>query len=259
MAYAHLALADALHKMWHYQDDPLLLDEAITEYQLVLNGPPVGKRHPVAAYRLAVATLARYGRADPRVAAAITDAHAQAGPGPERHDAAMLQAAAVLEVARKGPAISQERARAIELLRGVALAEDAQAELRITAAQAWGDEALVQSDFAEAATAFRAAIDSLPWQLWWANLPSERREQIESVQGMASLAASCAAQADMPEHAAESLERGRTILWGQVMQMRRAVRQVTTADPALGERFKQAFGRKKSWPWWSGRSHSPNT
>ena len=77
--------------------------------------------------------------------------------------------------------------------------------------------------------------------MWLAQTPGEQLEQIKSLQGIASIAATCAAQAGMLEHSVESLERGRTIAWGQVMQMRRAARLAAEANASLGERFREAL------------------
>ena len=209
-AYAHFAAGQALLALHGLDDSPGALEEGIAHLRQAVSLPADDDLCSGAAYQLARALLIRDGRIDREVIDTLTEAGGIRGA--YRHNMAVMRAAALLEVARSQPVPSvPERAAAVALLREVARAGDAETSLRMTAAQGWGHEALVLEDFADAATAFRSAIEAQPWQMWWARLPDEQREQIESLQGIASIAASCAAQAGMLEHSVESLERGRAI------------------------------------------------
>ena len=239
-AGAHYAAGLAILALHKHQGASGELEDGIAHFQAAVSLAADEDLRSGAAFQLARALILRDGRIDQNV----IDGLAQAGgaQGAHRHSLASMRAAALLETARGKPVPSSpERAAAVALLREVALAEDADTELRTMAARGWGHEALELGDHAGAATAFRSAIDAQPWQMWLAKTPGERREQIRSLLGIGPIAATCAARAGMLEHSVESLERGRTIAWGQVMQMRRAARMAAEADPQLGERFREAL------------------
>ena len=239
-AGAHFAAGLAILALHDLGDAAGALEEGIAHFREAVSLAADEDLRSGAAYQLARGLFLRDGRIDQDV----IDRLAQTGGtrGAYRRNLALMRAAALLETARSQAVPSvPERAAAVALLREVALAEDADTEMRTQAARGWGHEALVLGDLAGAATAFRSAIDAQPWQLWWALTPDEQLEQIKTLQGIASIAATCAAQAGMLEYSVESLERGRAIAWGQVMQMRRAARLAAEADPALGKRLREAM------------------
>jgi CHAT domain len=239
-AGAHYAAGLAILALHKHQSASGELEDGIAHFQAAISLAADEDLRSGAAFQLARALLLRDGRIDQN----DIDGLAQAGgtQGVHRHTLASMRAAALLETARGKPVPSSpERTAAVALLREIALAEDADTELRTMAARGWGHEALELGDHAGAATAFRSAIDAQPWQMWLAKTPGERLEQIRSLQGIGSIAATCAARAGMLEHSVESLERGRTIAWGQVMQMRSAARMAAEADAQLGGRFREAL------------------
>jgi tetratricopeptide (TPR) repeat protein len=238
--HAHFALCQALRQL-HVYDDTETLDEAIDHAQRVLDAPAPDQLRAGAAYERARLLVLRNDLDDPATLAALEFAVGVAGDSEVRHHAGMLLASALLDRARRGTGDQAMRRRGIALLEEIALARDADGSLRVRAALFWAQEAVVGRQYSAAARAYRAAIDELPSPLWWASMITERRRRIRELDGVARAAAACAIQADMLEHAVESLERGRAMLWNQALLMRVATERVTAADPDLGQQFSEVL------------------
>lgn len=237
-AHARFTLGRALLRLHHYDTDPAVLDEAIDHMHHALAASGPGPLRVGAAYELSRMLVLRYGADDPATLAALEFAVSVAS-GRAGHDARLLLAITLLDRARRGTGDAAEQLRGMALLEQVALAPDVDGSHRVEAALGWASEAVARHEFSAAARAYRAAIEALPSPLWWASWIHERRKRIQELDGVARAAAACAVRAGMTEHALESLERGRAMLWNQAMQMRAATERVTAADPRLGEQFSE--------------------
>lgn len=235
--FAHFALGRALTRLHDHDIAPALLDEAIDHVRQALASDTDGLR-AAAAHELGRMLIQRYGADDPAVLSALELAVSVAR-GRLGHEARLLLAATLIDRARRGIGDPDQRRRGMALLERVALAPDTDDGNRTKAALGWASEAVASQEYTSAARAYRAAIDALPSPLWWASWIHERRERIQELNGVARAAAACAMRAGMAEHALESLERGRAMLWNQAMQMRAATERVTAADPRLGEQFSE--------------------
>ena len=253
---AGLALSRGLRKQHEHEADRALLDEAVDGLERLLAGPMPDPLRADAAYELVCLLVKRDGADDPATLRAAQAAVDAAPPGRLRDRALLMLALSLLPLSGDAGAAGQDpavRRRGLALLRDVALGP--REGFRVDAALRWASEAVADADFAAAAEAYRAAIEGLPSPLWWAGSMHERRKNIAKLSGVARAAAACALRVGQREHALESLERGRAMLWSQAMQMRAAAARVAVVDPPLGERFAEALTAQEEL----ARLESPQT
>jgi hypothetical protein len=120
-----------------------------------------------------------------------------------------------------------------------AVAVEAPAEIRIGAAQAWGDFAASLGNWADAADGFADMVD-LQSVLAWHGLgrPSQERS-LSRWPSMATDAAAAAIGAGRPGQAVERIEAGRAVLWSQLLRARTDLDALREITPTLAARLDE--------------------
>lgn len=117
-------------------------------------------------------------------------------------------------------------------LPGVAAAD------RIAAATSWGGLAIqLGQDWAQAAEGMATAVDLLPLLAWRGLHRAQRERLLADCAGLAQDAAATALAAGRPEEAVELLERGRSVLWAQLLEQNTELDALRAAAPALAARL----------------------
>ncbi|KAF7342987.1 CHAT domain-containing protein [Mycena venus] len=112
--------------------------------------------------------------------------------------------------------------------------------VRLQAASRWARYAW-KYDHASVLQASAAALDLLPRVAWLGlPLPDRHRELIRAGDLMNAAAAICIERADYVK-AVEWLEQGRSIVWGQLLQMRSPVDELRNADSDLAKHLASRF------------------
>ncbi|GGP82700.1 CHAT domain-containing protein [Streptomyces melanogenes] len=115
---------------------------------------------------------------------------------------------------------SEDPQAARQLSRGTALAVFARAPIRIQAALRWAVLSAVAGDDEDALTAWQTVLDLFDVAAWRGKSRHDQEESLAEHQGVASSAAAYAISVGRPAHAVELLERGRSVLWNQVLERR---------------------------------------
>ncbi|MFH8655552.1 CHAT domain-containing tetratricopeptide repeat protein [Streptomyces afghaniensis] len=102
------------------------------------------------------------------------------------------------------------------------------AEASLTAAH-WGAAAATE--------AYVAAVRLLPTVAWRGADLKSRERLVSEWSGLAADAAACAVSAGRPELAVELLEHGRSVLWGQTLQVRDELSELRATAPGLVARL----------------------
>jgi tetratricopeptide (TPR) repeat protein len=132
-----------------------------------------------------------------------------------------------------------QRAEAAACYRAAADAESSPATIRLTAAWRWGTIHALYGDREGALAAFTRAVDLLGLLAWHGLDRDTRSAHLTDWAGLASDAAAAALDAGRPERAVELLERGRTVLWNQVLHLRSDVDVLAAAAPGLASRLSE--------------------
>lgn len=131
-------------------------------------------------------------------------------------------------------------AEAIAVWQRAARLPSAGAADRIAAATSWGGlAARLGDDWAQAVDGMAAAVDLLPLLAWRGLGRAQREELLADCAGLAQDAAAAALAAGRPEEAVELLERGRSVLWSQLLEQNTELDALRAAAPALAARLDQ--------------------
>ncbi|MEU9351208.1 CHAT domain-containing protein [Streptomyces griseoloalbus] len=129
---------------------------------------------------------------------------------------------------------------AVALWRQAALLPGAAAADRIAAASSWGGLAIqLGQDWAQAVEGLATAVDLLPLLAWRGLYRAQRERLLADCAGLAQDAAAAALTAGRPEEAVELLERGRSVLWSQLLEQNTELDDLRVAAPALAARLDQ--------------------
>ncbi|MEU2563662.1 CHAT domain-containing protein [Streptomyces longispororuber] len=191
-------LGSGLRARYEWEQDPRTLDEMVDAYRRALDEPAHLRDWPEARGR-----------------------HELGNALSKRYEA------------RRDP---RDRAEAVRAARAAATAPDADPELRLTAAQLWGNRAAAQGDWAEALKGYRVAIEALPHTASPALHRYDQERRLSNTFVVASDAAAAALQTGEggAEEALELLEAGRGVLLRSVLRAGDAdVAALTTAEPDL--------------------------
>ncbi|MGP4022441.1 CHAT domain-containing protein [Actinomadura sp. 3N407] len=134
----------------------------------------------------------------------------------------------------------EDRPAAIDPAREAARMEHGPVVNRLLAAEVWGVAAGLQEDWTEAAEAHALAIDLLAMTV---GIGQDRRSAEAGLARrptLASDAAACAIAAGDPRAALDVLERGRAVLWAQMLELRTELDAVEAADPDLARTLREA-------------------
>ncbi|MEE6163441.1 MULTISPECIES: hypothetical protein [unclassified Mycolicibacterium] len=115
----------------------------------------------------------------------------------------------------------------------------ANAGTRLTAAESLAVSAADTGDWTRSATAFRHAIELVPVVAWHGLDRRGREEALSNLSPLASSACAVAIAAQDYAAALENLEAGRSVLWKQVLDLRRDFTAVEAHDRALADRLRQ--------------------
>ncbi|MFC9529019.1 CHAT domain-containing protein [Streptomyces sp. NPDC056975] len=115
---------------------------------------------------------------------------------------------------------SDDPQTACALSRETARAVFARAPTRISAARTWAALSAAAGDAQDALTAWETVLDLFDVAAWRGKPRLDQEESLAEHQGVASSAAAYAVSVGRPAHAVELLERGRSVLWNQVLERR---------------------------------------
>ncbi|MEU5609561.1 tetratricopeptide repeat protein [Streptomyces sparsogenes] len=154
------------------------------------------------------------------------------------HERAPVSAVLLGEVlARRGeqPDGTFRSPEAAEILRQVATLDTASTDTRFHAARMWVTVADRSGE--EVLDACRLLLGLLSLSAWRGKPRAVREAPLARGQGLASQAARVALDADRPDLAVEFLERGRGVLWSQLLDLRTDLARIRAADPELAARM----------------------
>jgi tetratricopeptide (TPR) repeat protein len=106
--------------------------------------------------------------------------------------------------------------------------------IRLSAALGWARTSGLESALASL-DGYNAAITLLPQVAWLGKTISARHKELASVGGIVNEAAAAAIESGQHETAVEWLERGRSIVWGQLLNLRTPVDELRDADHGLAD------------------------
>jgi tetratricopeptide (TPR) repeat protein len=110
---------------------------------------------------------------------------------------------------------------------------------RLAAGRRWGAAGADADRRKDAAEGFAVAVGLLPVVAWHGLDRATRQEQLAQWAGLASDAAACAVLDGRPGLAVELLEQGRSVLWGQGLNLRTDLTRLKAADPDLAGRLER--------------------
>jgi tetratricopeptide (TPR) repeat protein len=237
-------LAVALSDRFDIAGDAADLDESIAALHNAAR--LVASDHPSALlYRtnLAVALRQRFDHSGPRAdideaVTLLTDAAATVPPSHSHAAAVWLSLGNALHsryltVGERTDYLAAQKAwdHAAESL--------ANAGTRLIAAESLAVSAADTGDWPRAAMAFRRAIGLVPIVAWHGLDRRGREEALSNLSPLAGSACAAAIAADDYDSALENIEAGRSVLWKQVLDLRRDFTAVEAHDRALADRLRQ--------------------
>jgi len=113
------------------------------------------------------------------------------------------------------------------------------AAIRLTAAESLAASARDEGDWPRAAVEFRRVIELVPLVAWHGLDRSGRERALTNLAPLASSACAAALTAGDADAALENLEAGRSVLWKQILDLRRDFRDLETRDQTLADRLRQ--------------------
>ncbi|KAF8129645.1 CHAT domain-containing protein [Mycena galopus ATCC 62051] len=124
----------------------------------------------------------------------------------------------------------------INNLRSAAHSMTGPAHIRFYAAARWAHLAQIEAN-ASVLDAYRTSLDLLPVLAWLGLSIKDRHYHIVRAGKVARNAAAAAIAAGLPGMAVEWLEQGRSIIWGQLLNLRTPVDDLRKSYPVLAEKF----------------------
>ncbi|MFI1031568.1 CHAT domain-containing protein [Streptomyces sp. NPDC020951] len=239
------------------------LHDAITAHRAALAAAQSGTERAMASGNLGTALRRRYqhrGRArDAREAEAHLRAAVSAGPdGSPVHGRHLSALAELLNARHRRTGDRAVATEAIALWRQAARLPQAAVADRIGAAVSWAELAIrLGQDWARAMEGMATAVDLVPLLAWRGLDRTERERLLASCAGLAQDGAAAALAAGFPEQAVELLERGRSVLWSQLLEQHTELDALRAAAPALAARLDQVrsaldapngTGAAAAWP-----------
>jgi tetratricopeptide (TPR) repeat protein len=128
---------------------------------------------------------------------------------------------------------------AVAGFRAVARLAGAPRQGRLTAAVSWADCATAAADWPAAADGYETAVDLMELVVWHGLPRAAREAQLARLPGLASQAAASALAAGDPARALAVLDRGRSVLWTQLLRLRSSFDEVRDAAPELHRKLVQ--------------------
>ncbi|MFF8506834.1 CHAT domain-containing protein [Streptomyces sp. NPDC015492] len=187
-------LSDALRTRYRLTGDPQDLTDALALSGAAVLNEGAGEHDRLAALRLYATLLTDQARRD-------------------GDPAGLRQATALWKVTAASPLLTPEA--------------------RVQDARLRAETAAGLDDWSEATDALTGAVALLPQLAWHGTGWSSREKVLEGLAGLASDAAACAIRADRPREALTLLERGRSVLWRQVLHFRADLTALREEQPDL--------------------------
>ncbi|MGH3947518.1 MAG: hypothetical protein ACRDSE_00100 [Pseudonocardiaceae bacterium] len=125
--------------------------------------------------------------------------------------------------------------RAVGILQRVALDRTAAPKLRVAAARLWARLADHHYGPLAALDAFTAGLDAQTAMAWRGLARIDMERHLTSANGLANDAAACAIAAGLPAHAVVVAERGRSVLWSELLNQQYDFARLRHVDPVLAE------------------------
>lgn len=235
----------ALRDRVNLTSDAADADSAVAAGRAAVSAAPLG--HPSRAMcqsNLSLALAARYARTedpeDLREALEAATTAVRAAPIDDVKRAGYL---ANLGLARwaQYDRTGAEAARcdAFAAWREATAIGSAPASIRVDIASRWGRLAATHGVTDQAETGYATAVALLPL-LAWHGLPHRSHQgALSDWTGLASAAAACAIDAGHPRRAVELLEKGRSVLWSQLLHLRGEIEDLREVRPDLAGRLDE--------------------
>jgi hypothetical protein len=131
-------------------------------------------------------------------------------------------------------------AQAVAAFRSAAANEHAPAADRARAAISGGSLALRHDAAGTAADLYAVAVSLLPAVAWRGLERADQELRLSWLADVATDAAEAGIAAGRAAAAVESLEQGRTVLWGQLLDQRAELTRLRAAAPGLADRLEAA-------------------
>ncbi|MEU6589674.1 CHAT domain-containing protein [Streptomyces sp. NPDC046881] len=218
------------------------LNEAIAAHRAALDAAVGAAERVMCSANLGTSLRWRYQQTgssrDAREAEALLRAAVRAGPEDSFVYGRHLDALGWLLSARWQRTGDRDgAAEAVALWQRAARLPGAAAAERVAAATSWGGLAAELGDWAQAMDGMATAVDLLPLVAWRGLDRRQRERLLADCAGLAQNAAAAALAAGRPEQAVELLERGRSVLWSQLLEQHAELDALRTAAPALAARL----------------------
>ncbi|MER6194961.1 CHAT domain-containing protein [Streptomyces cyaneofuscatus] len=133
-----------------------------------------------------------------------------------------------------------------ELMRRVAVRQEARAKDRVAAARLAGRAAYLAGNYADALAAFERAVELLPRIAPRELLREDRESGLGGMAGLAADAAGAATAAGRPGRALELLEQARALLHSELTGVRAPLDALEDRDPGLAEEFRVLRSRTEA-------------
>ncbi|KAF9077122.1 CHAT domain-containing protein [Rhodocollybia butyracea] len=129
---------------------------------------------------------------------------------------------------------------AISAYRSAALLPTGNPFLRLDACRHWGRRAFLQSQScADVFEAYQVLIELIPLVAWLGGTISERHKALKEISSDVRNAAAMAIMEGKLEKALEWLEEGRSVVWGQQLNLRTPFDELQNQHPQLAERVRR--------------------
>jgi tetratricopeptide (TPR) repeat protein len=220
------------------------LDEAVAACRQAAEIAPEGTDRAVYLGNLTNALLSRYARRGSAAGPDLDEAIAAAGRslrGLPAGGADWARVTANLAVAlaerSRASGTAEDSARAVSQWRALGQTASVPAAVRLAAARDAVDLAAGSGDRRAAADAAAVTVDLLPLVTWRGLQWKSRAGQLARWAGVATDAAALTIQAGQPAGALLLVEHGRSVLWGQSLDLRSDLTGLATAAPVYARRL----------------------
>ncbi|KAG8788690.1 hypothetical protein FRC12_014307 [Ceratobasidium sp. 428] len=135
----------------------------------------------------------------------------------------------------------RDLSRAILLLRQATVMPIGDPSVKLRAARAWSLLSLINNDVESQVEAYVHVMQILPQVVWLGVSVNHRYKSLTNIEfhALGMEAATVAIRAQRYDLALEWLEQGRSIVWGQTLQLRAPFEELDAVDPMLVEQLRQ--------------------
>ena len=241
----HDALAGVLRARFRAREDVADLDDAVAHSRLSASTAPDGSAVQALRFSDLVVVLrdcyrlhGRHADLDEAVAAGRRAIDIL---GNDRQPSAdvLLNLGGALYERYQASSHGADLIAAIHAFRDAASAVTSSPDVRLRAARQWADAALADNLFEVALDGFTVAIDLLGRVAWQGLDRATKEHNLRRWGGLGPDAAACAVRVGQLATAVELLERGRSVLWRQALQLRGDLSMLAEQTPELAAQLRQ--------------------